>query len=233
VFERFTDRARRVIVRSQEEARTLHHTSVGPEHLLLGLIHEVDGVAAQTLMQLDISLDGLRRSVEQVIGPGQRAGAGPSGNLPLTPPAKRVIELTLREALQLGHDYIGTEHLLLGLIREGDGVAAQVLRALGADLGRVRSAAIVVLRGYQRPAPTDGAEARLVPTQPRDGAAPDPAHSFPDRGHPVPDPAADPAIIDIRRRKAAAIDAQDFELAASLRDQEKALLRRLADRAGS
>src|SRR4051812_35822052 len=109
VFDRFTDRARRVVVLGQEEARRLHHAHMGPEHLLLGLIREGDGVAAATLRRLDISLEGLRQSVEETIGQGH--GPAPSGNLPLTPPAKRVLELTQREALQLGHEYIGTEHL--------------------------------------------------------------------------------------------------------------------------
>ncbi|MGZ6790576.1 MAG: Clp protease N-terminal domain-containing protein, partial [Mycobacteriaceae bacterium] len=135
MFERFTDRARRVVVLAQEEARMLNHNYIGTEHILLGLIHEGEGVAAKSLESLGISLEGVRSQVEEIIGQGQQA---PSGHIPFTPRAKKVLELSLREALQLGHNYIGTEHLLLGLIREGEGVAAQVLVKLGADLNRVR-----------------------------------------------------------------------------------------------
>jgi len=118
VFERFTDRARRVVVLAQDEARMLNHDYIGTEHLLLGLIGEGEGVAARALESLGISLDALRQQVEQVIGRGQQA---PSGHIPFTPRAKKVMELALREANDLGHSYIGTEHILLGLIREGDG----------------------------------------------------------------------------------------------------------------
>ncbi len=137
MFERFTDRARRVVVLAQEEARMLSHNYIGTEHILLGLIHEGEGVAAKALESLDISLEAVRAQVEEIIGQGQQA---PSGHIPFTPRAKKVLELSLREALQLGHSYIGTEHILLGLIREGEGVAAQVLQKLGADLNRVRRA---------------------------------------------------------------------------------------------
>src|SRR5256885_1194699 len=129
MFERFTDRARRVVVLAQEEARMLNHNYIGTEHILLGLIHEGEGVAAKALESLGISLEGVRQQVEEIIGQGQQA---PSGHIPFTPRAKKVLELSLREALQLGHNYIGTEHILLGLIREGEGVAAQVLVKLGA-----------------------------------------------------------------------------------------------------
>ena len=131
MFERFTDRARRVVVLAQEEARMLNHNYIGTEHILLGLIREGDGVAAKALESLGISLEAVRQQVEEIIGQGQQA---PSGHIPFTPRAKKVLELSLREALQLGHNYIGTEHILLGLIREGEGVAAQVLVKLGADL---------------------------------------------------------------------------------------------------
>jgi ATP-dependent Clp protease ATP-binding subunit ClpA len=134
MFERFTDRARRVVVLAQEEARMLNHNYIGTEHILLGLIHEGEGVAAKALESLGISLEAVRRQVEEIIGQGQQA----PGHIPFTPRAKKVLELSLREALQLGHNYIGTEHILLGLIREGEGVAAQVLVRLGADLNRVR-----------------------------------------------------------------------------------------------
>src|SRR5665213_2240881 len=145
MFERFTDRARRVVVLAQEEARLLNHNYIGTEHILLGLIHEGVGVAAKALESLGISLEAVRAQVEEIIGHG---GQAPSGHIPFTPRAKKVLELSLREALQLGHNYIGTEHILLGLIREGEGVAAQVLVKLGADLSRVRQQVIQLLSGY-------------------------------------------------------------------------------------
>src|SRR6266567_3948432 len=154
MFERFTDRARRVVVLAQEEARMLNHNYIGTEHILLGLIHEGEGVAARALESLGISLEAVRQQVEEIIGQGQQA---PSGHIPFTPRAKKVLELSLREALQLGHNYIGTEHILLGLIREGDGVAAQVLVKLGADLNRVRQQVIQLLHGYQGKEPTSAA----------------------------------------------------------------------------
>ena len=146
MFERFTDRARRVVVLAQEEARLLNHAYIGTEHILLGLIHEGEGVAAKALESMSISLEAVRNQVEEIIGQG---GSSPSGHIPFTPRAKKVLELSLREALQLGHNYIGTEHILLGLIREGEGVAAQVLVKLGADLSRVRQQVIQLLSGYQ------------------------------------------------------------------------------------
>jgi len=145
LFERFTDRARRVVVLAQEEARLLNHNYIGTEHILLGLIHEGEGVAAKALESVGISLEAVRSQVEEIIGQG---GSSPSGHIPFTPRAKKVLELSLREALQLGHNYIGTEHILLGLIREGEGVAAQVLVKLGADLSRVRQQVIQLLSGY-------------------------------------------------------------------------------------
>src|SRR5260370_35689821 len=145
MFERFTDRARRVVVLAQEEARMLNNNYIGTEHGLLGLIHEGEGAAAKALESLGISLEAVRQQVEEIIGQGQQA---PSGHIPFTPRAKKVLELSLREALQLGHDYIGTEHILLGLIREGEGVAAQVLLKLGADLSRVRQQVTQLLSGY-------------------------------------------------------------------------------------
>jgi ATP-dependent Clp protease ATP-binding subunit ClpC len=146
MFERFTDRARRVVVLAQEEARALNHNYIGTEHILLGLIHEGEGVAAKALESMGISLEAVRTEVEDIIGTG---GHPPSGYIPFTPRAKKVLELALREALQLGHKYIGTEHILLGLIREGEGVAAQVLVKLGADLSRVRQQVIQLLSGYE------------------------------------------------------------------------------------
>ena len=146
MFERFTDRARRVVVLAQEEAKMLNHNYIGTEHILLGLIHEGEGVAAKALESLGISLDAVREQVQDIIGQGQQQ---PTGHIPFTPRAKKVLELSLREALQLGHNYIGTEHILLGLIREGEGVAAQVLVKLGADLNQVRQQVIQLLSGYQ------------------------------------------------------------------------------------
>ena len=139
MFERFTDRARRVVVLAQEEARVLDHNYIGTEHILLGLIHEGEGVAARALESLGISLEAVRTQVQEMIGPGDEA---PTGHIPFTPRAKKVLELSLREALGLGHNYIGTEHILLGLIREGEGVAAKVLIKLGGNLDRVRQQVI-------------------------------------------------------------------------------------------
>ncbi|MGH3899682.1 MAG: ATP-dependent Clp protease ATP-binding subunit [Pseudonocardiaceae bacterium] len=157
MFERFTDRARRVVVLAQEEARMLNHNYIGTEHILLGLIHEGEGVAAKALESLGIALEGVRQQVEEIIGQGQQA---PTGHIPFTPRAKKVLELSLREALQLGHNYIGTEHILLGLIREGEGVAAQVLVKLGADLNRVRQQVLQLLSGYQGKEPTESGTGR-------------------------------------------------------------------------
>ncbi len=166
MFERFTDRARRVLVLAQEEARLLNHNFIGTEHILLGLIHEGEGVAAKALESLGISLEAVREKVEETIGP---AGSSTTGSPPFTPRAKKVLELSLREALQLGHNYIGTEHMLLGLVREGEGVAAQVLVNLGADLSRVRQQVIQLLSGYQQgkegaPAGAGGPSGQEAPT---------------------------------------------------------------------
>ncbi|WP_144720017.1 ATP-dependent Clp protease ATP-binding subunit [Agrococcus jejuensis] len=156
MFERFTDRARRVVVLAQEEAKMLNHNYIGTEHILLGLIHEGEGIAAKALEQLGISLDAVREQVQDIIGTGAQQS---SGHIPFTPRAKKVLELSLREALQLGHNYIGTEHVLLGLIREGEGVAAQVLVKLGADLNRVRQTVNQLLSGTQsRESTTVGGE---------------------------------------------------------------------------
>jgi len=144
MFEVFTDRARRVVVLAQEEARMLNHNYIGTEHLLLGLIHEGEGVAATALESLGISLQDVRQNVEEMIGRGQHEL---SGHIPFTPRTKKVLELSLRESQQLGHDYIGTEHILLGLIREAEGVAAQVLVKMGADLNRVRQQVLQLLGG--------------------------------------------------------------------------------------
>jgi ATP-dependent Clp protease ATP-binding subunit ClpC len=168
VFERFTDRARRVLTFAQEEARQLNHSFIGTEHLLLGLIREGDGVGAQALRSLGISFPAVRDKVQETIG---TAGSVPGGSPPFTPRAKKVLELALREALQLNHSYIGTEHMLLGLVREGEGVAATVLVSLGADLPRVRQEVNSLMSGGQ------GAAAGRRSTDPDDA----PERSSPSR----------------------------------------------------
>jgi ATP-dependent Clp protease ATP-binding subunit ClpA len=227
MFERFTDRARRVVVLAQEEARMLHHNYIGTEHILLGLIHEGEGVAAKALESLGISLDAVRQQVEEIIGQGQQA---PSGHIPFTPRAKKVLELTRREAEQLGHNYIGTEHILLGLIREGNGVAAQVLVMLGADLNRVRLTVIQLLHGHpaREPVPTrsaaqelrlpPGLQARLDEVEQRLAAIEQQLGTGPDTSD------LDEQIAQVCREKESAIDARDYEQAASLRGREKELL---------
>jgi ATP-dependent Clp protease ATP-binding subunit ClpC len=147
MFERFTDRARRVVVNAQEEARRLDHSYVGPEHLLLGLIREGSGVATKALDALGIEPDRVREQVEEQVGRGQ---ASPSGRIPFTPAAKQTLELSLSESQHLGHSYIGTEHILLGLIRGGDEVAGRLLTGLGADLDRTREQVRALLEAYLR-----------------------------------------------------------------------------------
>jgi Clp amino terminal domain, pathogenicity island component len=173
MFERFTDRARRVVVRASEEARRLNHNYIGTEHLLLGLVSDdqSESLAAAALASFDISLDVVRRDVEEIIG---RGVTEPKGHIPFTPRAKKVMELALREALQLGHNYMGTEHLLLGLIREGEGVAAQVLIKRGADLSRLRERVIELLSGYVAVAPTTRTHRPVVapPSHPRGAVHP-------------------------------------------------------------
>jgi ATP-dependent Clp protease ATP-binding subunit ClpC len=159
VFERFTDRGRRVVVLAQEEARILHHNFIGTEHILLGLLHEGEGPAAQALKDAGVTLEPARNAVSGMVGPTDTT----TGSPPFTPRAKKVLELSLREALQLGHNYIGTEHLLLGLLREGEGVAVQVVVALGADLARVRQDVIRLMATGAR------AESPAAPAELRDG----------------------------------------------------------------
>ena len=236
MFERFTDRARRVVVLAQEEARLLNHDYIGTEHLLLGLIHEGKGVAAKALDGMGITEEAVRQQVEDIIGRGKQAAR--SGHIPFTPRAKKVLKLSLRESLQLGHPYIGTEHILLGLIREGDGVAAQVLVRLGADMETTRHQVVELLQGYQGQdegaaararrrlggvprrerrllpellARFDSIESRLSALEQRVGTGPD-----------LRD--LDEEIRRARRDKEAAIDAEDFETAAVLRDREAHLL---------
>ena len=226
MFERFTDRARRVVVLAQEEARMLDHGYIGTEHLLLGLIHEGEGVAAKALTALGINLDAVRQQVTEIIGRGQHP---PSGHIPFTPRAKKVLELSLRESNQLGHNYIGTEHILLGLLREGEGVAAKVLVKLGADLSRVRQQVIQLLqlhpgRGASwtarsaRAGVFDDVLAQLDTLDQRLTAIERWVGMGPDVGK------LEQEIAQVRRDKEAAISAQDFETAAALRDKEKHLL---------
>jgi ATP-dependent Clp protease ATP-binding subunit ClpA len=235
MFERFTDRARRVVVLAQEEARMLNHNYIGTEHILLGLIHEGGGVAAKALKSLGITLETVRQQVEEIIGRGQQA---PPGHIPFTPRAEKVLKLALREALQLGHSYIGTEHILLGLIREGEGVAAQVLVGLGADLNRVRQQVITLLDGWQgedepgtiralRRASKAGRGKRKLLSQLLDrlDLIESRLWALEDRVGTRPDVRVlDQQIAQLRRDKESAIDAQDFEHAAELRDREKQLL---------
>jgi Clp amino terminal domain, pathogenicity island component/UvrB/uvrC motif len=235
MFERFTERARRAVVLAQEEARKLDHGYIGTEHLLLGLIREGEGVAAQALESLGISLKAVREQVVALVGRGRQP---PTGHIPFTERAKKALELSLRESGQLGHGYIGTEHLLLGLIRQGDGVAARVLTGLGADLDRVRQQVIELQQGYTGERPRSGPGRRAGPGS---GPAGD--------VRPADDITAwlealslrlaaierwvgmrpglddlDDAIAQVRRDKEAAIDVQDFEDAVRLRDREKELM---------
>ncbi len=241
MFERFTDRARRVVVLAQEEARMLEHNYIGTEHVLLGLIHEGEGVAAKALRALDVDLDTLRREVEALVGRGQHSH---QGHIPFTPQAKKALELALRESVHLGHDYIGTEHLLLGLVREGEGPAAQVLEQRGIELNTVRQEVIRQLHGHQgregrrrraawaravverRGEGTALEEisrqlrvlgARLAAIEARLGIEESPARQ---RLRQV-----DAEIARVRRQKESAIDEQDFERAAGLREEESRLLR--------
>ncbi len=236
MFERFTDRARRIMVLAQEEARMLNHDYVGTEHILLALVHERNGIAARALKPLGITEGAVRQQVSEIVGRGEPGNR--SGHVPFAPQAKKVLELSLREAMQLGHNYIGTEHILLGLVREGDGPAAQVLVRLGSAPEKVRQQVIALVHEYegtQEPEPgraarcsrpgsggqpdllpqllhrLDAVESRLSALEHRVGTGPD-----------VTDLTGQ--ISQVRREKEGAIDAQDFERAAALRDQERQLL---------
>jgi prophage maintenance system killer protein len=201
MFQRFTDRARRAVHLAQEEARLLRHNYVGTEHLLLGLLYEGEGIAAQALGSLGISLEAVRSQVEEIIGRGPTT---PTGHIPFTPRAKKVLELSLREALQLGHNYIGTEHLLLGLLREGEGVAAQVLASFHADHARLREQVLRLV--------TDDCEEPGAPTQLVRLTLPADLIEAAER------------LAEVRQQKQAAFDTGDLDRAAALRDQEKQLL---------
>ncbi len=231
MFERFTDQARRIVVLAQEEARMLHHNYIGAEHILLALIHEGTGTAASALGSLGITEEAARQQVEEISGRGQQDP--PRGHIPFTPLAKKTLELSLREAIALGNNFIGSEHILLGLIRDGDNPATQVLNRLGVDPNRVRQEVIrrvparradeepavrhVTARGGKRKVASevkgrlDSLEWRLSVLEQRVGTGPD-----------VRD--LDQKITQVRRDKEAAIDVQDFEGAAVLRDRESQLL---------
>jgi Clp amino terminal domain, pathogenicity island component/UvrB/uvrC motif len=230
MLERFTDRARRAVQLAEEEARMLDHNYIGTEHILLGLIREGEGVAAKALESLGISLDAVRQQVEEIIGRGQQV---PFDVIPFTPRSKKVLELSLRESLQLGHNYIGTEHILLGLIREGDGVAAQVLVKLGADPNRVRQQVIQLIAAQPHPGglppregvPATEARARLDAIEGRLAAIEGQLAAVEQRVGIRPDTAdLDEQIDRIRGERQAAAAAQEYEQAASLRDREKELL---------
>ena len=230
MFERFTDRARRVVVLAQEEARMLNHNEIGTEHILLALIREDGGVAAQALESLGITEEAARQQVEEIIGPSQQDP--PRGHIPFTPRAKKILQLSMREAVALGHAYIGTEHILLGLVREDDGVAIRVLNGLGVDPNRIRQRVIQQVsarRVQEEPGigratgrgkrkllselrgRLDSLDWRLSVLEQRVGTAPDLAQ-------------LDQEITQVHRDKESAIDAQDFENAAVLRDREQQLL---------
>ena len=195
MFQRFTDRARRVVVLAEEEARLLRHNSVGTEHILLGLLHEGEGVAARALESLGINRESVRQQVEQLIGEGQQA---PGGHILFAPRAKKVLELSLREAMALGHNYVGTEHILLAMLREGDGAAAQALTGLGIGHAQVRERVLSLLAGEREQIDPQVQLADLI--------------------------TAAEQLTQVQQDKEAAFDAGDFEAAAALRDREKQLL---------
>jgi ATP-dependent Clp protease ATP-binding subunit ClpA len=189
MFERFTERARQVVVFAQDEARLLKHNYIGTEHILLGLLREEEGLAARVLEGLDVTVEEVRAQVAHIVGEGDEVM---TGQIPFTPRAKKLLELALRESQSLGHNYIGTEHVLLGLVRENEGVAARILLDFDVEAETVRNDVLRMLSGPGRR------------EQPR---------------------SADPEIEEVRAQKEAAIDARDFELAASLRDRERKLIR--------
>jgi hypothetical protein len=233
MFERFTDRARRVVVLAQEEAMRLDHNYIGTEHLLLGLLREEQGVAAVALAAVGVELEAVRARLEEAVGRGTEPQ---SGHIPFTPRAKKVLELSLREALQLGHNYIGTEHILLGLIREGNGLAAQFIVGIGVPPSRLRAQVIGLLRDMPAPARAaervagggvfssgerglvsnfraqlKSVESRLKAVEQRVGFGPDVRE-------------VDDEIVRLLGQENAAADAQEYELAASLRDRERELI---------
>ncbi len=206
--ERFTVRARHVVTAAQEEARRLDHDFVGTEHILLGLLREGEGIAARALQSLGITLPVARQQVEEIIGWGEQT---PTGHIPFTPRAKKVLELSLREAMRLDHLYVGTEHILLGLLREGDGVAVNVLAKLGVGGDQIRHAVTGLLSGPSglRSGPGPVSAERVMPPG---------LHAY------------DEKIALVGSQKDAAIDAKDLAAAAALRDREKHLIAERAQR---
>jgi ATP-dependent Clp protease ATP-binding subunit ClpA len=233
MFERFTERARRVVALAQEEARMLSHPYIGTEHILLGLLREGHGVAARALESPGISVEAVRQQIVELIGRGQQV---PSGHIPFTPRAKMVLALSLREALQFGHEDIGAEHILLGLIRDGDGVAVQVLANLGADLNRTRQQVIQLLQGYQGQEPASAG----IGESSRPFADISQIESLVRQillaaierwvGIRLDLDDLDQEVARLRREKEAAVDRQDYAAAAALRNQEKQLLDARASR---
>ena len=232
MFERFTNRARRVVVLAQEEARLLKHNYIGTEHLLLALVHEGQGLGARALAEFEMPLDQLREDVTKRVGTGSSA---PSGHIPFTPRAKKVLELSLREALALHHTYIGTEHILLGLLREGDGVAAQILKARAGDLLKVRMAVIDQLpattavagrRWLRRQVRTAGGEFDPGNVQMRYGGAGESATAEPEEVHTTP--AADASLTEAQRLARGRPVGSHHLLAAALADANTAAARVLA-----
>jgi hypothetical protein len=207
VFERFTERSRQVVVLAQDEARALRHNYIGTEHILLGLLREEEGLAARVLESLDITLEEVRAMVRRVVGEGDEVT---TGQIPFSPRAKKVLELSLREALGLGHNYIRTENIQLGIVRENDGVAARVLLDFDADAEKIRNEVIRMLSGpgqvYGGPAEGDILE-----------------------GYSPESPPLAPEVVaeleKVRSEKEAAIEAQQFESAARLKDRERRLAR--------
>jgi ATP-dependent Clp protease ATP-binding subunit ClpA len=210
VFERFTERARQVVVLAQDEARTLRHNYIGTEHILLGLLREEEGLAARVLESLDVSLEEVRSYVAQIVGQGDEIT---TGQIPFTPRAKKVLELSLREALAIGHNYIGTEHILLGLARENEGVAARILLEFDADAETIRSEVIRMLSGTQRRQYASAAESAAEVEVPQYNPSSPPV---------APEVAEE--IERVRTEKEAAIEAQEFEKAAKLRTRERSLI---------
>jgi ATP-dependent Clp protease ATP-binding subunit ClpA len=237
MFQRFTDQARRVVNLAQEEARMFRHNRIGTEHILLGLIQVDDGIAAASLEALGISRSAVREQVEEIIGTGRWA---PPVNIPYAPQAKRVLDMSLREALALGHHTIGTEHILLGLIREGESPAARVLASLGAELNLVRQQVLELLQdtpdeepgSAPRSVPADAGDrgllseaiARFESIDSRLSAVEQRVGTGPDVGD------LDQQIAHSRREKESAARAEDYETAAALRDRERMLLAEKASR---
>jgi ATP-dependent Clp protease ATP-binding subunit ClpA len=206
LFERFTERARQVVVLAQDEARALKHNYIGTEHLLLGLLREEEGLAARVLESLDIELEEVRAQVARIIGQGDEVA---TGQIPFTPRAKKVLDLSLREALRLGHNYIGTEHILLGLARADDGVAARILLDFDADADTIRDEVLRMLSGPAASEERPRRKERPPQLRPPEGSI---------------SPELAERIRSVREEKEAAIDAKEWERAADLRDLERSLL---------